>query len=84
LFAKPEEAEDEYTVEEEVNGEKSVTNKMQGWTWYGLYFKLSGGDLLKFEQVGKLNFIGALNFLAYQRTQENYINAKAQANGNNY
>lgn len=59
---------------------------MKGWTWYGLYYKLAGGDILKFDEVGKLNFIGAMNFLAYQRTQENYINAKNKElnNGNRY
>lgn len=64
----------------------TVTNKMKGWSWYALYYKLAGGDILKFEQVGKLNFVGALNFMAYQRVQENYINAKQQAlnNGNRY
>lgn len=58
---------------------------MAGWTWFAFLYKLAGGDLLKFEQVGKLNFIFCLNYLAYQRTQENYINAKQQAlNGNGY
>lgn len=83
MFTQPDEVEDEFATEEEVNGEKTVTNKMQGWTWYGFFYKLAGGDILKFEEVGKQNFIGCLNFMAYQRTQENYINAIQQANGNN-
>ena len=46
---------------------------MKGWSWYAILYKLAGGEYLKMQEVGKTNFIGALNFLAYQKTQENYI-----------
>ena len=56
---------------------------MRGWTWYSLLYKLAGGDILKIEEVGKLNFIFCLNHLAYIRTQENYIEAKRKQQENN-
>lgn len=59
-----------------------IHRKMKGWSWFSLLYKLAGGDYLKIPEVGKTNFIGALNFLAYQRTQENYIEAlKKKMNG---
>ena len=48
---------------------------MKGWSWYSLLYKLADGKYLDIDKVGDTNFIGALNYLAYQRTQENYIEA---------
>jgi len=48
---------------------------MKGWGWYAIVIKLANDDFLKIENVMEQNFIGALNFLAYQKTKENYIKA---------
>lgn len=49
---------------------------MAGWVWYGMLYNLADGDILKIEEIGKLNFVFVLTHLAYKKTQENYIEAK--------
>lgn len=55
---------------------------MEGWGWYALVLKLAQDNFLKIEEVMKQNFIGALNFLAYQKTKENYLKAQEQKQNN--
>ena len=58
---------------------------MKGFAWYAFLYKLADGNILKIEEVGKLNFIHCLNHLAYIKSQENFVKAKqAETNRNTH
>lgn len=40
------------------------------WVWFGIIEKLALGDITKFEEVYKQNYISALNLLMYWKEKE--------------
>lgn len=37
------------------------------WGWYGTFYHLSNGDILKYKEVGELLITEALTFMAYEQ-----------------
>jgi hypothetical protein len=46
------------------------------WGWYSMIEKLAQGDITKFEEVSKQNFISALNLLTFWMEKDREINKK--------
>lgn len=57
---------------EEYKEEKERINNQgfERWSWFGIVEKLAHGDITKFEQVEKMNWILALNLLSYWKEKE--------------
>lgn len=43
------------------------------WKWFSLIEKMAQGDITKFEDVYKQNFIAALNLLSYWKERDEYL-----------
>lgn len=43
------------------------------WSWFGVIEKLCDGDITKYEEVTKANFILALNWLSYWKHKDSKI-----------
>jgi hypothetical protein len=71
--------ESETGVEDEIRGESELQKearekeeaeeikKILKWNWYSLVYILSKGDITKRDEVLKMNFISALNWLAFEK-----------------
>lgn len=74
MYAGEEELEDD-----EIRGESQLQKearekeeaeelkKMLKWNWFSLVYILSKGDITKRDEVLKMNFISALNWLAFEK-----------------
>jgi len=52
------------------------------WKWYSLIEKLAGGDITKFDNVFKENYIGCLNLLSYWKEKDEYLRELEKQNKN--
>jgi hypothetical protein len=43
------------------------------WQWYGIIEKLAKGDITKFDEVCRQNFLACLNLLSYWKEKEKKI-----------
>jgi hypothetical protein len=51
---------------------KEMDNSFGRWGWFALVEKLAKGDITKFEDIYKENWIAALNLLSYWKEKETY------------
>lgn len=51
------------------------------WAWFGILEKLADGDITKFDEVSRMNFILCLNLLSYWKERDAKI-AKMQEEHN--
>ncbi len=85
--------ESETGVEDEIRGESELQKearekeeaeeikKILKWNWYSLVYILSKGDITKRDEVLKMNFISALNWLAFEKENKS-IKELYDKNGN--
>jgi hypothetical protein len=70
LFKTPEvEVEDDYEIDEDEE-DNGLDKK---WLWFGIIERLANGDITKFNEIYKQNYIAALNLLSYWKEKQNYI-----------
>lgn len=75
------EAEDEFTIE---NKQGEVDTSFNRWSWFALVEKLAQGDPLKFEQIYELNWIFALNTLAFWKERDKWQAAQQKQQTQRY
>lgn len=58
-------------IEEYKKEKERINNQGFGrWIWFGIVEKLAKGDITKFEEVEKTNYILALNLLSYWKEKD--------------
>lgn len=64
--------------------EQSINEGFGRWSWFAMLEKLAQGDITKFDEVSKMNFILALNLFSYwkERDKENERITKEVMNRN--
>lgn len=66
---------------EQMKSEQKIEKKdgFARWGWFGVIDKLAQGDITRYDEVTKQNFIMCLNYLSYHKEKEaiqNRINKK--------
>jgi hypothetical protein len=61
-------------MQEELKAQQEESSK---WSWMGVIEKLANGDITKFEEVTKMEFILCLNWLSYWKYKDKKV-AKMQ------
>jgi len=56
---------DEEIAEYKAEKEKELNNGFARWSWFAMIEKLAKGDITKFDEIYKINWILALNTLSY-------------------
>ena len=59
--------------EEKEVGEPTFSDR---WKWYSIVYDLSQGNILKFPEIYKLNYIDCLNYLSYKKEVNDYERAQ--------
>lgn len=47
--------------------EKAENERAKKWNWFSFIYMLTKGDITKRDQVLKMNYISALNWLAFEK-----------------
>jgi hypothetical protein len=68
---------DEQGVEEEPQEEENTFGKK--WKWYGMIDKLAMGDITKYDNIYKLNYILCLNKLSFEKEKQDIIDKMQKA-----
>lgn len=51
--------------------QKREAENARKWSWYTFVYTLAKGDILKIEQILKMNFVLTLNHKAYEQENKN-------------
>lgn len=58
---------------DEEDGDNDDNGFSPRWKWFSLIEKMAQGDITKFEEVYKQNFISALNLLSFWKERDEYL-----------
>ena len=65
---------DEEIADYKAEKEKELNSGFARWSWFAMIEKLAKGDITKFDEIYKINWILALNLLSFWKEREVEIN----------